>query len=116
MACFNEVTALELTGESVDGELQGNDRHEGQKRRQGQRKPRRQGIPRIEFLEKRQLLSGTAPVSPTPPPIWTPTNNNLFDAQNGPMANLGANTVGVYSAYVKSGGNTSQLAGSIPHD
>ena len=89
----------------------GYDRDDAQKRRQGQRKPRRNGLPRIEFLEKRQLLAGDA----LPAPIWLPSDpTNLLDAQNGPMANLGAATVGVYAAYANSGGNTSQLASEFP--
>ena len=91
--------------------FKGYDRDDAQKRRQGQRKPRRNGIPRIEFLEKRQLLTGEA----LPAPLWTPSDpTNLLDAQNGPMANLGAGTVGVYAAYANSGGNTSQLASEFP--
>ena len=43
-----------------------------------------------------------------PAPLWTPDGpTNLLDAQNGPMANLGVNTVSVYKAYLDSGGNTS---------
>ena len=94
--------------------FKGYDREDGQKQRQGQRKPRRNGIPRIEFLENRQLLSGGT--GTTPPPFWTPTNTNLLDAQNGPMANLGVNAVGVYKAFLNSGGNTSAAAGRVPLD
>ena len=94
--------------------FKGYDREDGQKQRQGQRKPRRQGIPRIEFLEKRQLLSGSNDTLPTP--LWKPTDSNLLDAQNGPMANLGVNSVGVYKAYLDSGGNTSGLAAEFPVD
>src|ERR1700733_15184799 len=92
--------------------FKGYDREDVQKQRQGQRKRRRNGIPRIEFLEDRQLLSGVT--GTTPPPLWTPTNTNLLDAQNGPMANLGVNAVGVYKAFIDSGGNTSDLAAEFP--
>ena len=93
--------------------FKGYDREDGQKRRQGQRKARRNGIPKIEFLERRQLLTGGTNVIPSP--VWAPSDpSNLLDAQNGPMANLGAGTVGIYAAYVYSGGNTSQLAAEFP--
>ncbi len=93
--------------------FKGYDREDGQKRRQGQRKARRNGIPRIEFLEMRQLLTGGPSVLPAP--LWTPSDpRNLLDAQNGPMANLGAGTVDIYAAYVHNGGNTSQLAAEFP--
>ena len=39
-------------------------------------------------LEIRRLLSGG--------PTWKPTDTNLLDAQNGPMANLGPDVVKVY--------------------
>jgi hypothetical protein len=93
--------------------FKGYDRSEGQKRRQGLKKPRRQGIPRIEFLENRQLLTGS-PTDVVLLPIWTPTDTNLLDAQNGPMANLGATTVDVYKTWLDSGGNSSALASEFP--
>ncbi len=93
--------------------FKGYDREDGQKRRQGLRKARRNGIPSIEFLEQRQLLTGNTNVLPAP--LWTPSDpGNLLDAQNGPMANLGAGTVDIYAAYLKNGGNTSQLAAEFP--
>jgi large repetitive protein len=85
-------------------------RNRGPKGRKGHQYPRRQGLPRIESLESRRLLSG----STTPAGHWTPTDTNLFDVQNGPMANLGAGLVGVYQTFVESGGNTSQLAAEYP--
>ncbi|MFI5457180.1 MAG: Ig-like domain-containing protein [Isosphaerales bacterium] len=97
------------------GSFKGYGRQEGPARRRNQKNPQRQGRPSIEFLEARQLLSGTTSTSTTiPAPLWTPTDTNLFDAQNGPMANLGVGVVGVYQAYVQSGGNTSQLAAEFP--
>jgi large repetitive protein len=92
--------------------FKGYDRDDAQKRRQGQRKTRRNGIPRIEFLEKRQLLASGDTL---PAPLWKPSDpTNLLDAQNGPMANLGAETVEVYSAWLNSNGNTSQLPSEFP--
>ncbi len=91
--------------------FKGYDREDAPKRHLGQRKPRRNGTPRVEFLEKRQLLTSAE----LPAPLWTPSDpTNLLDAQNGPMANLGVGTVGVYAAYVDSGGNTTQLAAEFP--
>jgi large repetitive protein len=56
--------------------------------------------PLVELLENRQLLA-TAIMGPTniPAPYWTPTDSNLFDAQNGPMANLGPEIVSIYQSY-----------------
>src|SRR5579871_4275551 len=48
----------------------------------------------MEPLENRRLLA-----APTLPPIWKPSNNNMFDAQNGPMADEGADLVGIYKEY-----------------
>ena len=60
-------------------------RNRGPEGRKGHKNPRREGLPRIEFLESRRLLSsGTNPAG-----HWVATDTNLFDAQNGPMANLG---------------------------
>ena len=93
--------------------FKGYDRQEGQKRRLAPRKPRRHGSPGVEFLENRQLLTGGT-TDPIPAPLWRPTDTNLLDAQNGPMANLGTDAVGVYKAFLDSSGNTSQLATEFP--
>ena len=85
-------------------------RNQGPEGRKGQKNPKRQGLPRIEFLESRRLLSTVA----NPPGHWTATSTNLLDAQNGPMANLGTGLVGVYQAFLNSGGNTSELATEFP--
>ncbi len=53
--------------------------------------------------------------TPIPAALWHPTDTNLFDAQNGPMANLGTGLVGIYQAYVQSAGQTSQLAAEFPN-
>jgi large repetitive protein len=69
----------------------------GPGRRRRPRNLRRNAAPWAEFLESRQMLSGgvTNP-TPIPAPLWTPTDTNLFDAQNGPMANLGTTLVSIY--------------------
>src|SRR5262245_19452122 len=90
-------------------------RQDGPARRRNKKNPQRQGQPRIEFLEDRQLLAGgTDPASNIPPPTWLPTNTNLFDARNGPMANLGVGIVNVYQAYIQSGGQVAHLATQFP--
>jgi hypothetical protein len=89
---------------------------QGSKRRLWQRKQRRKGdSPRLELLENRLLLTGGGGSSTTVPgPVWTPTDTNLFDAQNGPMANLGTALVSIYQSFVQSGGNTAQLDTQFP--
>jgi large repetitive protein len=97
------------------GSFKGYGRPEEPSRRRSQKTPKRQGLPRIEFLEDRRLLSGSTGPNPTiPAPLWTPTSTDLFDGQNGPMANLGVAVVNVYKAYVQSGGHTSQLSTEFP--
>ena len=96
------------------GSFKGYGRPEQPSRRRSRKTPKRNGVSRIEFLEDRRLLSGGGTAIPAP--LWTPTSTNLFDAQNGPMANLGVGLVDIYKAYVQSGGQTSQLASRVPHD
>ena len=91
------------------GSFKAFDRNQRLEGRKGQKSPKRRGLPRIEFLESRRLLS----VQPAPT-HWAPTDTNLFDAQHGPMANLGTSLVGVYQTFVDSGGNTSQLPTEYP--
>ena len=82
---------------------------EHSRRRRQQDKRKRGESLRIEFLEERRMLSGNGSTSSTiPAPLWTPTDTNLFDAQNGPMANLGQQLVDIYQSYVETGGNTAQ--------
>jgi len=96
--------------------FKGYGRHEGPARRRSKTSPRRQGLPKIEFLEERRLLASSSGTSPAiPPPIWTPTDSNLFDAQNGPMANLGTAVVGIYQSYIEGGDSASQLAAANPY-
>jgi large repetitive protein len=95
------------------GSFKGYGRPEVHSRRRSQKTPKRNGLPRIEFLEDRRLLTGGGNTT-IPAPLWTPTSTNIFDAQHGPMANMGVSLVQVYQAYVQSGGNTSQLAAKFP--
>ncbi len=95
------------------GSFKGYGRPEQPARGRSRRAPKRNGLPRIEFLEDRRLLSGGSNTG-IPAPLWTPTDTNLFDAQNGPMANLGVGLVNIYQAFVQSGGQTSQLAAKFP--
>ncbi len=94
------------------GSFKGYGRHEGPKRRRNHRNPKREGLPSIEFLEARQLLTGDS--SQIPAPLWRPTDTNLYDVQNGPMANMGQELISVYKAFIQSGGNTSSLATEFP--
>ena len=72
-----------------------NRRGEGPKRRPGDPRRRRQSVLAMELLENRRLLAAT-PSSST----WHPTDSNLLDAQNGPMANLGPDSIKVYSQFL----------------
>ncbi len=93
------------------GSFKSNGRNHKLDRRRGKSSASRQGLPRIETLEDRRLLSGGS----NPTPIWKPTDpGNLADAQNGPMANLGASAVNIYEAYIQSGDNTSSLTQQFP--
>jgi large repetitive protein len=69
-----------------------NRRGQGPKRRLDDPRRRRQSILAMEPLENRRLLTGGSP--------WVPTSTNLLDAQNGPMANLGTDTVKAYGEYL----------------
>jgi hypothetical protein len=86
-------------------------RNWGAQGRKGRKNAKRNEAPRIEFLEERRLLTSS---SPYPSPVWTPTDTNLFDAQNGPMANLGTGLVSVYTTFVNSEGSTAELATEYP--
>ena len=82
-----------------------------------QRASRRFASLLVEALETRQLLTGVITTStPIPAPYFVPTDSNPFDAQNGPMANLGTELVSIYKDYavdfaaVANTGNTSAAA------
>jgi large repetitive protein len=51
----------------------------------------------LELLEDRCMLSGGGSLNG--PPTWTPTNNNLSDPLNGPLAKAGTDLVNIYSEY-----------------
>src|SRR5678815_946460 len=65
----------------------------------------------IEPLESRTLLSkalATGVFDVTKVPVYQPTNNNLADVENGPMANAGTHLASLYLDYrraTKSGRN-----------
>ena len=86
-------------GESVDGKLQRQQSAvKDPKRRFDDPRRRRMSVLVMESLENRRLLT----VVPTPSvPTWHPTDTNLLDAQNGPMANLGPYAVTAYSDFLK---------------
>ena len=94
------------------GSFKRNGQSQGPNRRRNKSAAKRQGFLGIEALESRRLLSG--PGETPLQPLWTPTSTNLFDAQNGPMANLGVQLVEVYQAYVDGNGNTAALQSEFP--
>jgi large repetitive protein len=95
------------------GSFKRNGQSQGPNRRRNKSNAKRHAfLVGLEPLESRRLLSGTVGESTTP--LWTPTSTNLFNAQNGPMANLGVQLVNVYQAYVDGNGNTSSLQAEFP--
>ncbi len=95
------------------GSFKRNGQSQGPNRRRDKSNAKRHGfLVSLEPLEARRLLSGNVGDSSTP--LWVPTDTNLFDAQNGPMANLGVGLVDVYKAYVDGGGNTAALPSEFP--
>ncbi|MGP0069534.1 MAG: S8 family serine peptidase, partial [Isosphaeraceae bacterium] len=97
------------------GSFKRNGQSQGPNRRRNKSNAKRHAfLVGLEPLEERRLLSGG--VSESSAPLWTPTDTNLFDAQNGPMANLGVGLVDVYKAYVDANGNTSALQSEFPND
>ncbi|MFO0910301.1 MAG: hypothetical protein U0794_18485 [Isosphaeraceae bacterium] len=88
------------------GSFKSNDRNQGPDRRRDDR-GRRRGLPRVETLEGRVLLDGSGD-------IWKPTSPDLADVKSGPMANQGQFLIGIYQAYLRSGGNTAGLASQFP--
>src|SRR5271157_331110 len=69
---------------------------------------RRRGLLQLEWLLEERVLLSTAT-------RFQPTTTNLADVQNGPMANLGQQMIGVYQSFVNSGGQASQLATQFPY-
>ena len=93
--------------------FKGYDRARGAKAAPGPEETAAAGNPRDRVSREPAVVDGQYDM-PIPAPLWTPTDTNLLDAQNGPMANLGTEAVGIYKAYLDSGGNTSQLAAEFP--
>ncbi len=75
-----------------------NGRGESPKRRLGDPRRRRASVLAMERLENRRLLSGGGGTGTAP--TWKPTDANLADAQNGPIANLGPAGVNLYQEYL----------------
>jgi hypothetical protein len=98
------------------GSFNGYGRPESPMRRRNRKTPRRKDLPAIEFLEARTLLAGNngGDATAIPAPLWKPTSTNLFNIDDGPMANMGQQLIQIYQSYVESGGSTSQLAGQNP--
>ena len=98
------------------GSFKRNGQSQGPNRRRNKSNTKRHGfLVELEPLESRRLLTGGGTVGgSTATAAWTPTSTNLFDAQNGPMANLGVQLVDIYKAYVDSNGNTAGLQSQFP--
>jgi large repetitive protein len=78
------------------GSFKGKGRGQGSFRSaKGRSKPR---TINLELLEERCMLTGGGG-SLNGPPTWHPTNSNLSDALNGPMANAGTDLINIYSEY-----------------
>ena len=75
-------------------------RGEGPKRRLDDPRRRRASVLAMERLENRRLLTGGGLTPGGGGPTWHPTDTNLLDAHNGPMANLGTEVVQAYSQYL----------------
>ena len=85
------------------GRINGNDGDQGSKSRKPLRSRGRR--PRVECLEERTLMANSGLGGP---PVFHPTNNNLSDVQNGPLALAGADIIKVYQEF-----QAYQQAGSI---
>ena len=97
------------------GSFKRNGQSQGPNRRRNKSNTKRHGfLVGLEPLESRRLLSGSGSVGESNSPLWTPTDTNLFDAQNGPMANLGVQLVDIYKAYVDGDGNAAALPAEFP--
>ena len=92
------------------GSFKAGGREQGPNRRRDKKNARRQGFSRLEWLEGRVLLSGGGGGNP----VWKPTSTNLADVQNGPMANMGQDLIGVYQTFLHSSGDVSQLPAKFP--
>jgi len=84
-----------------------NGREQGSRERRTTKLARRRGLLKLEWLEERVLLSTLV--------RGQPTSTNLADVQNGPMANLGQQMIGVYESFVNAQGQTCQLPSQFPY-
>jgi large repetitive protein len=90
------------------GSYKSNGRNPRPGRRQsgGNDADRRRRQPILEGLEQRTLLDGGALMQN--PPTWKPTNTNVLDVKNGPLAKAGQDLIKIYSEYqdfIHLGGN-----------
>ncbi len=101
------------------GSNKGNGRGDGSKRRPGDLRRSRQGRPNLEPLEQRRLLSNAPAIGPpgTAPVGWHPTNTNPLDVENGPLANMGQQTIHIYQEYnaYLQGGSKGAFVSSLAH-
>ncbi len=83
-------------------DLHRHDRRDDWNSRRKTRPRRRVRTPRLERLEDRTMLDvgGGANIVTQAPEQWKPTNTNLADWQNGPMANEGQDLVQLYQQYL----------------
>src|SRR4051812_29116655 len=94
-----------LPGSLSMGSFKGSKRNHGPDRRRDAFRERARELLRFETLEVRRLLDASP---------WKPTNADIADVKNGPMANAGADLIDVYLAFQQSGGNGASVAASFP--
>ena len=87
---------------------------QGPNRRRSKSSPKRQGFLGIESLEARRLLTGGGGGGGSLAPLWTPTSTDLYNVQDGPMANLGNQLISIYQQTVQDGKSASALAQEFP--
>src|SRR4051794_14143803 len=77
------------------GSFNGGKRNQGPNRRRGGKAQRPRDLLKFESLESRTLLDASAPN----PLAWHASTTNISDVKNGPLANAGADLIGVYKAF-----------------
>src|SRR5690242_7966301 len=87
------------------GSFKGNGRDQGPNRRRRPRGQQSVGFLGVESLERRSLLAVTP---------FQPTNANIADVTNGPMASSGQTLINVYLAFQKAG-DASTLPAQFPN-